>query len=293
MLLAQIVEFVPWTRFARIVHRDSGNAGVRTLLDLRGAIPTFIHISDGKLRDVNVLDMLRFEAGACYVMDRGDVDFSRRYARHQAGAFFVTRAKAPMDARRVDSAAADRITGVVCDQQVMLNGDDSARTYPEHLRRIRFRDTESGKTLVFLTHNTARPALTIGALYQGRWQKENTPLGRFSQALPRGLRFAHAFQGRTPVRPSATVLSIRRDPLDYLAHAERARATLPPARSVFAYRAKAVGAKCSGEGAELRGPRRTTQLARPGTAAHSATPNHLLLVRRPGERMRNLDHAGE
>jgi len=145
---------------------------LHTLLDLRGAIPAFIHISDGKLNEVNVLDMLSFEAGAFYVMDRGYVDFPRLYALHQAGAFFVTRAKAPMDARRVYSAAADRSTGVVCDQQVMLNGYYSARKYPEHLRRVRFRDAESGKTLVFLTNNTALPALTICALYKSRWQVE-------------------------------------------------------------------------------------------------------------------------
>jgi hypothetical protein len=145
---------------------------LHTLLDLRGAIPAFIHISDGKMHDVNVLDMLSFEAGAFYVMDRGYVDFSRLYALHQSGAFFVTRAKAPMDARRVYSAAADRSTGVICDQQVMLNGYYSARKYPEHLRRIRFKDVESGKTLVFLTNNTALPALTICALYKRRWQVE-------------------------------------------------------------------------------------------------------------------------
>jgi len=145
---------------------------LHTLLDLRGAIPAFIHISDGKLNEVNVLDMLSFEAGAFYVMDRGYVDFPRLYVLHQAGAFFVTRAKAPMDARRVYSAAADRSTGVVCDQQVMLNGYYSARKYPEHLRRVRFRDAESGKTLVFLTNNTALPALTICALYKSRWRVE-------------------------------------------------------------------------------------------------------------------------
>ena len=143
-----------------------------TLLDLRGAIPTFIHISDGKLHDVNVLDMLTFEAGAFYVMDRGYVDFSRLYVLHQAGAFFVTRAKSPMDARRVYSAAVDRATGVICDQRVMLNGYYSAKKYPEHLRRIRFKDPESGKALVFLTNNTALPALTICALYKSRWQVE-------------------------------------------------------------------------------------------------------------------------
>ena len=145
---------------------------LHTLLDLRGAIPAFIHISDGKLNEMNVLGMLSFEAGAFYVMDRGYVDFPRLYTLHQAGAFFVTRAKAPMDARRVYSAAVDRSTGVVCDQQVMLNGYRSSRKYPEHLRRVRFRDAESGKTLVFLTNNTALPALTICALYKSRWQVE-------------------------------------------------------------------------------------------------------------------------
>ncbi|MBN9404704.1 MAG: IS4 family transposase [Burkholderiales bacterium] len=145
---------------------------LHTLLDLRGAIPAFIHISDGKLHDVNVLDMLTFEAGAFYVMDRGYVDFARLYALHQAGAFFVTRAKAGMDARRVYSEVVDRATGVICDQRVMLGGHYSAKKYPEHLRRIRFRDPESGKTLVFLTNNTALPALTIAALYKSRWQVE-------------------------------------------------------------------------------------------------------------------------
>ena len=145
---------------------------LHTLLDLRGAIPAFIHISDGKLHDVNVLDMLTFEAGAFYVMDRGYVDFARLYRLHQTGAFFVTRAKAPMDARRVYSAPCDRDSGVICDQRVMLNGFYSAKRYPEHLRRIRFKDAESGKTLIFLTNNTALPALTICALYKRRWQVE-------------------------------------------------------------------------------------------------------------------------
>jgi len=145
---------------------------LHTLLDLRGAIPAFIHISDGKLHDVNVLDMLALEAGAFYVMDRGYLDFSRLYTLHQAGAFFVTRAKSPMDARRVYSATNDRTAGVLCDQRVMLNGYYSAKKYPEHLRRIRFKDPESGKSLIFLTNNTALPALTIAALYKSRWQVE-------------------------------------------------------------------------------------------------------------------------
>ena len=145
---------------------------LHTLLDLRGAIPAFIHISDGKMGDVNVLDMLSFEAGAFYVMDRGYLDFTRLHRLHQAGAFFVTRAKRGMDARRVYSNPVDRSTGLICDQLVMLTGYYPVRNYPEHLRRIRFKDPESGKTLVFLTNNTALPALTICALYKSRWQVE-------------------------------------------------------------------------------------------------------------------------
>jgi hypothetical protein len=145
---------------------------LHTLLDLRGSIPTFLHISDGKLHDVNVLDILPIEAGAFYVMDRGYLDFTRLYAMHQAGAFFVTRAKQGMDARRVYSSPAQRSTGVICDQRVVLNGFYSAKAYPEHLRRVRFKDPESGRTLVFLTNNTVLPALTVAALYKGRWQVE-------------------------------------------------------------------------------------------------------------------------
>ena len=145
---------------------------LHTLLDLRGAIPAIIHIRDGKLHDVNVLDILPVEAGSFYVMDRGYVDFERLYAMHQAGAFFVTRAKSGMDARRVYSAPTDRASGVICDQRIMFNGFYSAKNYPEHLRRIRFKDPESGKTLVFLTNNTGLPALKIAALYKSRWQVE-------------------------------------------------------------------------------------------------------------------------
>ncbi|MEX2469312.1 MAG: IS4 family transposase [Pseudohongiellaceae bacterium] len=145
---------------------------LHTLLDLRGAIPAFIHISDGKLHDVKVLDILPVEAGAFYVMDRGYLDFARLYQMHQAGAFFVTRAKRGMDARRVYSTKTDRSTGVICDQRIMMNGFYTSKHYPEHLRRIRFKDPETGKTLVFLTNNTTLPALTIAALYKSRWQVE-------------------------------------------------------------------------------------------------------------------------
>ena len=145
---------------------------LHTLLDLRGSIPTFIHISDGKMHDVNVLDILPIEAGAFYVMDRGYLDYARLYKLHQARAFFVTRAKRGMDARRVYSAKVDRASGVICDQMIALNGFYAAKDYPEPLRRIRFKDPESGKTLVFLTNNTSLPALTIAALYKSRWQVE-------------------------------------------------------------------------------------------------------------------------
>lgn len=145
---------------------------MHTLLDLRGAIPAFIHISDGKMGDVNVLDFLPVEAGAFYVMDRGYLDFGRLYVLHQAGAFFVTRAKSNMNARRVYSAPTDRETGVICDQTIAMNGFYTAQDYPEHLRRIRFKDPVSGKSLVFLTNNTTLPPLTIAALYKNRWQVE-------------------------------------------------------------------------------------------------------------------------
>src|SRR5665647_1433466 len=145
---------------------------MHTLLDLRGAIPAFVHISDGKMHEVNVLDFLPIEAGAFYVMDRGYLDFERLYKLHQVGAFFVTRAKRGMDARRVYSAPTDRATGVICDQAIALNGFYASKDYPEQLRRIRFKDPETGNTLVFLTNNTTLPPLTIAALYKSRWQVE-------------------------------------------------------------------------------------------------------------------------
>jgi Domain of unknown function (DUF4372)/Transposase DDE domain len=158
----------PWAPF----RSTKAAVKLHTLLDLRGNIPAFIHISDGKTHEVNVLDMLPVEAGAFYVMDRGYLDFSRLFTLHQAGAFFVTRAKRGMDARRVYSMPADRSTGIICDQRIALNGFYISQDYPELLRRIRFKDPESGKTLVFLTNNTVLPALTIAALYKSRWQVE-------------------------------------------------------------------------------------------------------------------------
>ena len=134
--------------------------------------PHCADLSDGKLHDVHALDMLLPEAGAIYVVDRGYVDFARLYVLHQAGAFFVTRAKSNIDAHRVYSAPTDRSTGIICDQTISLDGFYTRQDYPELLRRIRFKDPESGKTLVFITNNFSLPAATICALYKSRWQVE-------------------------------------------------------------------------------------------------------------------------
>jgi hypothetical protein len=158
----------PWAHF----RSTKAAVKMHTLLDLRGNIPSFIHVSDGKLHDVNVLDLLMPEPGAFYVMDRGYIDYARLYTLHQAAAFFVTRAKSNLDAHRVYSAPSDRDAGVICDQTIALNGFYAAKDYPEHLRRIRYKAPDTGKTLVFLTNNTALPPLTIAALYKSRWQVE-------------------------------------------------------------------------------------------------------------------------
>jgi hypothetical protein len=158
----------PWAHF----RSTKSAVKMHTLLDLRGNIPSFIHISDGKLHDVHALDMLIPEPGAIYVMDRGYIDFARLHTLHQAGAFFVTRAKSNLNAHRVYSAATDRSSGVIADQTIALDGSRTSQDYPVHLRRIRFHDTEKAKTLIFLTNQTALPALTICDLYKSRWQVE-------------------------------------------------------------------------------------------------------------------------
>lgn len=158
----------PWAHF----RSTKAAVKMHTLLDLRGSIPSFIHISDGKLHDVHALDLLIPEAGAIYVMDRGYVDFARLHVLHLAGSFFVTRTKSNMDFHRVYSASTDRDTGIICDQTITLDGFYTKRDYPEHLRRIRFKDPESAKTLVFLTNQFTFAASTICALYKSRWQVE-------------------------------------------------------------------------------------------------------------------------
>ena len=158
----------PWAPFM------STKAAVKlhTLLDLRGNIPAFIHISDGKLNEVNILDQLLPEAGAFYVMDRGFLDYGRLYRFHQAGSFFVTRAKANSQTKRRYSHHVDRSTGLICDHTVVFTGTYAQHDFPGPLRRIRFKDPESRKTLVFLTNNFALPPLTITQLYRCRWQVE-------------------------------------------------------------------------------------------------------------------------
>ena len=158
----------PWANF----RTTKAAVKMHILLDLRGSIPSFIHISDGKMHDTKALDLLIPEAGAIYVMDRGYVDFERLHILHQAGAFFVTRAKSNLNAHRVYSSESDRKQGIICDQMIALDGFYTKKDYPEHLRRIRFKDRETGKTLVFLTNNFTLPAATICALYKNRWQVE-------------------------------------------------------------------------------------------------------------------------
>jgi len=158
----------PWAHF----RTTKAAVKMHTLLDLKGNIPSFIHVSDGKLHDVHALDLLALEAGAIYVVDRGYVDFARLHALHLAGAFFVTRSKSNMDFHRVYSTQTDRSTGIICDQTIALDGFYTKQDYPTHLRRIRFRDPETGKTLIFLTNQMTLSATTICALYKSRWQVE-------------------------------------------------------------------------------------------------------------------------
>jgi hypothetical protein len=158
----------PWAKF----RKNKGAVKLHTLLDLRGNIPTFIHISDGKLHDVNILDILPLEAGAFYVMDRGYLDFTRLYTISQSSAFFVTRAKSNLKYRRIYSHPIDRSTGLICDQSIMLTGFYQHKGYPEMMRRVKYYDAKTDKTLVFLSNNFSLPSMTIAELYRNRWQVE-------------------------------------------------------------------------------------------------------------------------
>ena len=158
----------PWAHF----RSTKGAVKLHTLMDLRGNIPTFIHISDGKLHDVNVLDLLLPEAGSFYIMDRGYTDFSRLYSLNLGAAFFVIRGKSNLKCRRLYSRPVDKLTGLKYDQSVVLTGFYAAKDYPDKLRRIKYHDAKTGKTFVFLTNNFSLPALTIAELYRCRWRVE-------------------------------------------------------------------------------------------------------------------------
>ena len=158
----------PWAHF----RSTKSAVKMHTLLDLRGNIPSFIRITTGDVHDVNILDEIPLQFGAYYILDRGYLDFFRLHRIHLFGAFFVTRAKSNLDASRLYSRPADKQAGILADQSIALNGYDSRKDYPSHLRRIRFRDPETGKSLVFLTNQFNLPAATICALYKSRWQVE-------------------------------------------------------------------------------------------------------------------------
>ena len=174
----------PWANF----RSTKAAVKMHTLLDLRGPIPSFIHVSDGKMGDAVALDLIVPEAGAIYVMDRGYVDFRRLYVLHQAGAFFVTRAKINMNYHRVYSRAVDKRTGLRFDQTIALDGFYTRHDYPQHLRRVGFVDAETGKRLIFLTNHFTPPALTIAALYKRRWQVE-----LFFKWIKQHLRIRHFY----------------------------------------------------------------------------------------------------
>jgi transposase len=158
----------PWAKF----RKHKGAVKMHTLLDLRGNIPSFIAITDGRVHDVNVLDVLIIEAGSFYIMDRGYIDFERLYRIHQAQGFFVTRGKSNLVFERQYSRPVDKNAGLRCDQTIKLTGEDSSEKYPEPLRRIKYIEPETGKRYVFLTNNFELEPQVIADLYKSRWQIE-------------------------------------------------------------------------------------------------------------------------
>ena len=178
----------PWASF----RETKAAVKLHTLLDLRGNIPVFIWITDGKPHDVRVLDVLVPEPGSIYVFDRAYIDFERLFRLQQARAVFVTRAKKNLRYRRRYSSPCDRSTGIICDQKIVLTGQATRKHYPDSLRRIRYRDPESSKTFIFLTNDFVLPALTIAELYRNRWQVE-----LFFKWIKQHLRIK-AFYGTSP-----------------------------------------------------------------------------------------------
>jgi len=162
------LELFPWAEF----RRRKAAIKLHTLIDIRGNIPSFVLISQGKTHDVNALDALSVEPGAFYLMDRGYLDFKRLFRLQQSAAFFVTRLKDNTRYRVIQSRKTDKAAGVLCDQIIKLAGVRSASGYPDRLRRIKYRDAETGNTYEFLTNNFTLPTLVIAQLYKQRWQVE-------------------------------------------------------------------------------------------------------------------------
>jgi len=158
----------PWAQF----RKRKGAIKIHTLMDLRGSIPCFIRITEGKIHDVNILDQLILEAGAFYILDRGYTDFSRLYMFTQHSAFFIIRAKSNLDFSRRNYRLVDKTTGLRSDQTILLKGPKTSQDYPDPLRRIGYFDSENRKRLIFLTNNFSLPPLTIAQLYKCRWQVE-------------------------------------------------------------------------------------------------------------------------
>jgi hypothetical protein len=155
----------PWAKF----RKAKAAVKMHTKMDAKTSIPDFIHISDGKMHDVNILDFITIIADSFYILDRGYVDYERLYRIHKLEAFFITRTKKNMDFERMYSAKVDKSTGVLCDQTIKLKGFYVSKYYPEKLRRIKYYDSESKKTLTFLTNNFELQALEITMLYKNRW----------------------------------------------------------------------------------------------------------------------------
>lgn len=177
-----------WAKF----RKHKGAIKLHTLLDIRCQIPCFVHVTDGLVHDVNVLDLLEFEPGAFYIMDRGYLDWTRLFIIHQANAFFVTRAKKNFAFTRQSSSPTDRSTGIICDQLVYLKNQDAINGYPQKLRRIKYQDKELGKTFVFITNHLEAKALEIALLYKNRWKIE-----LFFKWIKQHLRIK-VFWGETP-----------------------------------------------------------------------------------------------
>jgi hypothetical protein len=182
------LQLFPWARF----HDERGAVKMHTLLDLRGRIPAYVCITDGKVADVRILDELVPEPGSIYVMDRGYIDFARLHRLQQARAIFVTRAKRNMRWHRQYSRAVDRSTGLLCDQTIVLDHPETAETYPDKLRRIRYRDPDTGQLYTYLTNDFALDALTVARLYKARWEIEI-----FFKWIKQHLRIQN-FYGRSP-----------------------------------------------------------------------------------------------